>query len=800
MKRTLLTIGASLCFLILAFAQELPQGGFDQLTTSGITEETPSKSEYFSWINNTLEGTTHRQTATNLRFFEWLHRTYGMTLDIYAFDAGAVDGCGYYGSTKSAKFKSQFPEGFSPLVRQAAGIGTHFGLWAGPDGFGDTPEEAQERTDMMVGLVRDYGFKLFKIDAVCGQLRPEKYDYFNKMMTEVRRYCPDLVASSIILDLGPCMKHITTSMLDDKETYIDVHMTNNMTAPHHRGAAIARKSAEGLSRLREDHGVCISSCLDAWDDDLVLQAFCRNTILSPEIYGNPWLLRDDEYPTLAFIFNLHRDYRDILTHATPLPEDKYGPEAVSRGDGKTQFLALRNLTWEPVTYRIRLDEETGLKPTDGKVKARLYHPYILDLGYHAYGEEIQVEVLPFRAALVKLTTEPERDNVALSGIPYQIVNDRIGTTGEVRLLGMPGKSYRAKWEKGGNGTFSVKFKGRKQKLPWHRRLAVMEATDVPADADALYYATVFAADNNALEVRSLRRSGPTEIPEVKACRDALFTQESLTQRELWDKYLFDDDLQTAFTISQRWGEQRLTDQSCFCVSMGEPLRMDSLVILVPDASATMSQPIGSSLSISVSADLNKWTQAHGRAGERMCFDLRDAGDIRYLILHPSPSRITEVIGYKDGKPVERDKWTASNLFQQYGFDKLTTSGFGEYCATKAWKSTFHLGEIADGSYLCVAINGQHGREGAWAAFRVDGEYVGCPDRAPSFIANPFEYRIAPMDRNYTYYLPLTPDMKGKEIEAYVLKMGKFDSSDLHPEVWITTRTPFQTKTITCNIQ
>ncbi len=787
MKRILLTISASLCLHIITFAQELPKGG--------ITEDTPSKSEYFSWINNTLEGTTHRQTAINLRFFDWLHRTYGMTLDIYAFDAGALDTSGRYGSTKSAQFKSQFPEGFGPLASQAAEMGTRFGIWAGPDGFGNTPEEAQERIDMMVGLVRDYRFALFKIDAVCGQLRPEKYEYFDKMMTEVRRYCPDFVAPTIFLDLGPCMKHITTSMMDEKETYIDVHMINDMTAPHHRGAALARKSPKGFTRLVEDHGVCISSCLDAWDDDLVLQAFCRNTILAPEIYGNPWLLRDDEYPTLAFIFNLHRDYRDILTHATPLPEDKYGPEAVSRGNGKTQFLALRNLTWEPATYRIRLNEETGLKPTDGKVKARLYHPYVLDLGYHAYGEEIEVEVLPFRAALVKLTSEPEKDNVALSGIPYQIVNDRIGTTGEVRLLGMPETSYRAKWEKGGEGTFSVKFKGRKQKLPWHRRLAVMETTDIPADAEALYYTTVFAADNNALEVRSLKRSGPTEIPEVEAARNAFFEQESLRQRDLWDQYLFDDDLQTGFTISQRWREwrvSRLTDQSCFCVNLGETLRMDSLIICVPNASEMMSQPLGSEISISVSADLNNWVQAQGHAGERMSFDLRNAGSLRYIILHPSPTRVAEVIGYKDGKPVERSKWTASNLFQQYGFQ--------EYNATKAWKSTFRLGEIADGSYLCVAINGQHGREGAWAAFKVDGKYVGCPDRAPSFIINPFEFPVAHMDRNYTYYLPLTPDMKGKEIEAYVLKMGNFDSSDLHPEVWITTRTPFKTKTITSKLQ
>ena len=47
------------------------------------------------------------------------------------------------------------------------------GVWLGPDGFGNTPEEEKARTDMLVKLCRDYHFHLFKVDAVCGQLRTE---------------------------------------------------------------------------------------------------------------------------------------------------------------------------------------------------------------------------------------------------------------------------------------------------------------------------------------------------------------------------------------------------------------------------------------------------------------------------------------------------------------------------------------------------------------------------------------------------------------------------------------------------
>lgn len=122
-------------------------------------------------------------------------------------------------------------------------------------------------------------------------------------------------------------------------------MINRGTAPHHRAGAIAREVVPGLARLTEDHGVCISSCLDYWEDDLVLQAFNRHLILTLQIYGNPWLLRDDEFPKLARIFNLARKYRGIMTHGITLPGERYGGKAVSRGDAQTRLITLRNLSW-----------------------------------------------------------------------------------------------------------------------------------------------------------------------------------------------------------------------------------------------------------------------------------------------------------------------------------------------------------------------------------------------------------------------------------------------------------------------
>ena len=105
-----------------------------------------------------------------------------------------------------------------------------------------------------------------------------------------------------------------------------------------RESPVVPYEEDELTRMVEDHGVCLSSCLDYWDDELVLQAFNRSLTLAPEIYGNPWFLRDDELPKLARLFNLHRRYGTILVNGMELPEATYGPHAVSRGDDSTRFL------------------------------------------------------------------------------------------------------------------------------------------------------------------------------------------------------------------------------------------------------------------------------------------------------------------------------------------------------------------------------------------------------------------------------------------------------------------------------
>jgi hypothetical protein len=754
----------------------------------GADENTPSRSQYFSWINNLNEGTTEEQTRINLDFFKWLHDEYGMNLDIYAFDAGAIDGANFYGSIYSERFRKQFPNGFDPLYWQAKAQGTRLGVWGGPDGFGDTPGEEMARKKEMVKLCRDYEFALFKFDAVCGPLRPEKEDAFIQMMEECRSYSPDLILLNHRLGLTKerAKAQATTFLWEGQETYVDIHIINNTTASHHRAGALSRGLPPQMKRLTEDHGVCLSSCLDNWDDDLILQAFNRNLILAPEIYGNPWLLRDEEFAKLARIFNLHRKYREILIDAVVLDEEQYGPFAVSRGDANTRFITLRNLSWEPVDYKVDLDASIGLQSND-QVYVRQFHPTEKILGAYKKGAEVFVEVAPFRACLLMVTAD-DCDEPSIKGIEYQVVKNVSNEPVEISLLGESGtveiielltKDYSTALIDGvaaknliKGQSVEIRFPGQKRTTPYHRQVLTLLPCDVPEDAEALYEATCFAADNNALEIRSLERSGETAIPAVKAARDAFLNQNVLVDKGLWDRYLFDGNYETFFFPTKRKGIDHRIKGGCLRLDLGVVTEIDYLTIESPDNFSLLPLEQQEGAFVEVSSDLKTWRSITVIAQQKITVPVNSS--MRYLRMWIAPSRISEIRGYAKGGELNRDSWRASNLFAHSS----------KMIAENAWTGEFTAAGISDGSFLCVAINGQHGVEAAYAALRVDGQLLGAPDRAVSFPSNVWENSLKNSDSNYTYYFPLLKEYEGKDVEVVVLGYEK-DKTNLDIDVWQT---------------
>ncbi|NDV82869.1 hypothetical protein [Bacteroides sp. 51] len=774
--------------IIILFFLLNPLAVFSQTTIyPGADEKSPSRSQYFSWINNTNEGPTEEQTLINLAFFDWLKQEYGMILDIYAFDAGLIDGKNFYGTMDSERFKRNFPNGLAPIYEKARVNNTRLGLWGGPDGFGDTLEEAQKRKDMLVSLCRDYHWALFKFDAVCGPLRRDKEDDFIDLMQQCRRYSPDLILLNHRLGLDKAKPYATTFLWEGREAYIDVNAKNNTTAPHNRAGIMDRGLVPDLQRLTEDHGVCLSSCLDYWEDDLILHAFNRSLILAPQIYGNPWLLSDDEFPKLARIYNLHRKFSKILVNGMVLP-DSYGRDAVSRGDDKTRLVTLRNLSWDPREFTVNLNKEIGLNK--GKqVSVRLFHPEERILGTFRYGESVKVVVPPFRSLLLFASTTNQYSEPGVEGVDFEVVKNIPNEPIQIKLLGLPGTKARIKTaniphikkieiegqdvtqQLKGQNPMEIAFEGEALNNPYHRKLADMKRTPIPHDAASLYEATVFAADNNALEVRSLYRSGETQNTYVKAARDAFFQQPTFINRGIWDKNLFDGNMNTGFWVSKRGGLDHRINKGCFRLDLGEALFVDSIIVKVNNEHELQPLLIAEGNFAHVSSDLKAWKSVTFLADVTMNIPVN--GTMRYLKLNPFPDAIAEIEVYSDGKKLQTDAFRASNLFADSNAMRCT----------EAWDTSFQLSEIARNSYLSVAINGEHGVEGAYAALKVDGKYVGAPSRAVSYPANPWENFVAKSASDYTYLFPLTEDMKNKKIEVFVLG---YYPMQVKPEVWISS--------------
>jgi hypothetical protein len=797
------------CFVLVALlSSDLLRTQNTTFPQAGADSRTPSRSHYFDWINSQYEGTTEGQTLLNLEFFGWLHDRFGMRLDIYSLDVGNIDdgpytaGVGrlipfHYGSLESKEFREQFPNGFGPVVERAASFGCRLGLWMGPDGFGTTPEDERDRKDLLVTLCRDYNFHLFKLDGVAGPFRREKTGVLIETLKKCREYTPDLIVSSHRVDFGEAEPYITHHLWEGEETYVDVFINNRSTAPHHRAGSLERKLTLDLDRMYEDHGVCFSSCLDYWDDELILQAFNRSLILAPQIYGNPWFLRDDEYPRFARIFNLHRKYRDILVEGIRLPDSRYGPYAMSRGNGRIRLISLRNLSWEPRTYTVGLDASLGLAPAED-LEVKQYHPTERVLGILPWGGSIPIRVDPFRTCLLKISSDPG-DELNIYGCDYEVIRDVPGEPVRIRLLGEPGLKTRMSLAPGPHSFqkgfvagkeyslpqleegLDITFPGVKLRNNYHRKLGEpVLLSAVPPDAEALFESTCFAADNNALEVRCIQRSGPTEISQVQACREAFFNKPMFINRGIWDRNLFDGDLSTFFIA-------RLEDKT-FRLDMGEHLSLDSIVIRIRDRQEYDLNPAMNSFSeeasAEVSSDLVHWDPVQlDSTGKGTIARIRldPARPVRFLRITGPPRRIAEIEAYSDGKEVDRALWRASNLF----------GGYGSNPAVKAWGFSFTPNEIPADTYLAAALNGTHGNEGAYAALRIGDEYVGASDRAVSFPSNTWEYFNVESDRDYTYYFPMTPDYVGREVEVVILGL-KDGVAEFRPEVWITAYpAPFQ---------
>ena len=311
----------------------------------------------------------------------------------------------------------------------------------------------------------------------------------------------------------------------------------------------------------------------------------------------------------------------------------------------------------------------------------------------------------------------------------------------------------------------------------------MTPTQLPDDAEALYEATIFSADNNALEVRSLHRSGPTRHSAVEAARSAFFDQPLFVDRGIWDKNLFDSDPDTAYYVSPRWPywwnkdpDDATVNEGAFRLDFGRIEAVDEIRLHTRDEFTLAPVKRGEGIIAEVSTDLKAWTEVRFVAGPDMTLTMPQTDyPVRYLrIKEDAPRWLSEIDAYAGSRVLDRAHWRASNLFGAY-----SRMGF-----TRAWTLQARLEAIAPDSYLAVAVPGETGHESVYAALRVDGQLVGAPDRAPSYPANTWELQVHPATGNYTYYIPMQTEWAGKALEIVLLGT---DTADAEPEVWLTRR-------------
>ena len=563
-----------------------------------------------------------------------------------------------------------------------------------------------------------------------------------------------------------------------------------------------------LTRLTEDHGTCISSCPEAWDDDLILQAFNRCLILAPEIYGNPWLLNDSDFPKLARIYNLHRRYRNIMTNGIVLPES-YGLYPVARGSEDTRLITLRNASWDDKKIIVNLNKEIGLGKTDQPIVARVLHPFEETLSSELkFNDKITVTVKPFHSLLLLVSAKKEGHGFALEGAKYNVVREVKNKPLKVNLFGYNGETKNIKIS-GFNKKFSkvtidkkeynnlingdtvaVTFKDNSPQ--YHKanfKVSKLKSIKYPIDSKSLFEATCFAGSSNALEVQAIEKVGWSKIKEVRKAQNAFFNQPLFTERGIWDKNLFDGRLDTCFYPMYRKLHHKPIIPGVFRVDFGKVYAADKIIVRIPDTFSLQPFLTDEGHLAEISSDLKTWTPVRFLANLECVINIPEGKKVRYFRMFTEkkqqPLRIAEVELWKNEGLINPKNFRASNLFRDINDLKFT----------KAWSTKFTLPtNIAPNSKICVAINGKYTDENAYAAIKMTDKkgnvsYIGANDRAPSFTYNAWEGNPkVPISGNYTYYFPVTKAMQGKKLEAVVL--GSENCEDMNPVIRVVAPEPY----------
>ena len=277
--------------------------------------------------------------------------------------------------------------------------------------------------------------------------------------------------------------------------------------------------------------------------------------------------------------------------------------------------------------------------------------------------------------------------------------------------------------------------------------------------------------------------------QVKAARDAFFAQKTYILRGCENAYAFDGNPDTFFDGNSRflWGTGTRIDGGCLRVDFGKVMEADRIEIefFAPNVPTDEAPAQIFPEHMDYSTDLLTWRDAgkgtyseigdmtvgvvrnythdiYPSAGKRMVLSFSLDGGVRYVRVPRPMDRITRITLYKNGESLTPAAPHANNLIPStkdrpvIGAQKVTVK-----VDRRDW---------VPGSYLSVALEGEHGLEGAYAAVTAGESAFGAPDRAPSYLSNVWESRVVFMDHHYTYYIPVTEEMLDRALDVWVLQV------------------------------
>jgi hypothetical protein len=750
-------------------------------------------------------------------------------------------------------FERRFPNGLKTVAAAAADLGMRLGLWIGPDGFGETPQEIEARKHQLISWVKESNVGLFKLDTVVSPLRhpdkyilEKKYQALSDALNEIRSIDPQFVAINHRVNNSPYMLTITDCILwQGEETYIDVHISNRDAWLHNRVCSARRDLSSryfGLPfRLFEDHGICFNSLLERWDDDLVTQAFGRASVISPEMYGTFFFLRDTDWPRFARLLQLHKATRDILRGGTRLLADG----DVSHSNGSSAILVVRNMNWDPLTKTFPLDTRLGLNQDHGtplSIRQRHPHEFLLSgqPGGLQIGDTLELTCDPFEVKLIQIDSSIPQDPY-LGGIPYEVIPGVDAMRFNLRLLGRAGQDYEIvaynmegrnlKDDRGalirlpenGGHTLKVSFPGSRRDRDFFQ--PVGEFKEIAADeAEGAYLAewVKFGLDDDALEIREMLglKLHPSLHPEVEACRAYMW--DKVIRTHTYHRNAFDGDPDTRWSDgyprrSPFTGTPRpyRSDTSLWRIDLGAPVALSRLELhIVRRLEAAAIDRI------ELSADLRTWVSVEGiqlpgldlipfyeelrrRDGDIRIHDVA-AGDGRPVVLSvdlpANTSRYIRIRGRNFSvseihafnlydRKIDRSRWHATNFYGSTPQPRRLLQ----------WTGT--LPDHWPGQELAVAVKAGpdrlHPIDDVFVILRVGDEIIVPQHRAPSYPYHNYEWNSWWLMRDrlegMTFRIPTDPSWLGRRIEALVILFGQSTQGVGASFHIVTLRKPYSEK-------